>query len=394
MNIEAPQRSPQVWNSLQELERYASSEKWAGFDPYDALNSPFLRVLGFNKPVRIAIIQLFRRSPLNVRPLFGIKKGWNPKGMGLFLSGYVKLYRITGDQVYLDRANWIADWLLQNKAEGYTGDAWGYNFDWQSRALFVPGGTPTMVNTSFIGGAFLDMYDLARQPDHLNTAKSACEFLLSDLNRWQEKDSLALSYTPVDSTRVHNANMLGAALLARVYRLTHEERYRESARRMVHYVMSCQREDGSWYYAETDIQRWIDSFHTGFILESLHQYIRSSGDESFQPNLINGLAFYRKSFFSPDGIAYYYHDHSGPIDIHSFAQAIVTLTLLAAVDQECRRVADAVLRWVLNNMQSPSGYFYFRKGRWVDNRIPYIRWAQAWMFHALTTLLYDDTKKS
>jgi len=30
------------------------------------------------------------------------------------------------------------------------------------------------------------------------------------------------------------------------------------------------------------------------------------------------------------------------------------------------------------------GYFYFRKGRYLTNKIPYMRWGQAWAFHALT----------
>lgn len=387
MNTEEAQSSAEAWASLRKLESYVSSEKLAGYDPYDALNSPLLRVLGFNKPARIAIIQLFRRSPFNFRPLFGIKKDCNPKGMGLFLSGYVKLHRMTAEQVYIDHANQVATWLLQNAAKGCTGLAWGYNFDWQSRAFFVPKGTPTMVNTSFIGAAFLDMYEQMGQPDHLSTAKSACEFLLADLNRWEDDDSLALSYTPLDSTRIHNANMLGAALLARVYQLTGEKKYLDNARKMVHYVMSCQKGDGSWSYAETNYQKWIDSFHTGFVLESLYQYIVSSGDETFRSNLARGLAFFRRNFFSPEGIVHYYYDGSGPIDIHSFAQAIVTLTMLTAIDPECKTIADATIRWVTQNMQDPAGYFHFRKGRWIDNRIPYIRWGQAWMFHALTTYL-------
>jgi len=38
-------------------------------------------------------------------------------------------------------------------------------------------------------------------------------------------------------------------------------------------------------------------------------------------------------------------------------------------------------------MQERSGYFYFRKNRFITNRIPYLRWGQAWAFHALTAYL-------
>jgi len=44
------------------------------------------------------------------------------------------------------------------------------------------------------------------------------------------------------------------------------------------------------------------------------------------------------------------------------------------------------------NMQAPEGFFYFQKHRWYTNRIPYMRWGQAWAFHALTEYLlhHDD----
>jgi N-acetylglucosaminyldiphosphoundecaprenol N-acetyl-beta-D-mannosaminyltransferase len=38
-------------------------------------------------------------------------------------------------------------------------------------------------------------------------------------------------------------------------------------------------------------------------------------------------------------------------------------------------------------MYSGRGFFYFRKGRFFTNRIPYMRWSQAWVFHALTEYL-------
>jgi hypothetical protein len=42
---------------------------------------------------------------------------------------------------------------------------------------------------------------------------------------------------------------------------------------------------------------------------------------------------------------------------------------------------------MLKNLYSSQGFFYFRKGRFLTNRIPYMRWSQAWAFHALTERL-------
>ena len=45
---------------------------------------------------------------------------------------------------------------------------------------------------------------------------------------------------------------------------------------------------------------------------------------------------------------------------------------------------DRVLGWTMANLADPRGYFYFQKTPRHANRIPYMRWSQAWMFRALT----------
>ena len=46
---------------------------------------------------------------------------------------------------------------------------------------------------------------------------------------------------------------------------------------------------------------------------------------------------------------------------------------------------------MLRHMYSGRGFFYFRRGRLLINRIPYMRWSQAWAFHALTEYLAAQT---
>lgn len=54
---------------------------------------------------------------------------------------------------------------------------------------------------------------------------------------------------------------------------------------------------------------------------------------------------------------------------------------------EYKTLTDNLVTWMLDNMLSPQGYFYFRKMRYYTNRIPYMRWSQAWAFLALTQYL-------
>ena len=81
--------------SLNKLKDYIENEHFKGYDPYDALNSPLLKAFSLNRRYpRIAFIQTLKRLPVNIRSLLGIRKDYNPKGIGLFLWGYAKLYGI------------------------------------------------------------------------------------------------------------------------------------------------------------------------------------------------------------------------------------------------------------------------------------------------------------
>ena len=375
------------------LEDVCAAQNYAGYDPFDALRSRWLRLIPVpGKYPRIALIQLLKRLPVNVRPLLLVPRGHNPKGMGLFLSSYVDLFRVTGRVEWLAKARKIAGWLLQNSSEGYSGKCWGYNFDWQSRAFFVPAGTPTIVNTSFIAQAFLDLYSVTEESEFLQAAESAAHFILTDLHRSQTPDGFCFSYTPIDRTMVHNASMLGAGFLARLYGFTREMSYLEAARTATYYTVVHQREDGAWYYAETSYQSWIDSFHTGFVLRSLREVCSVVDSPVLEAALDKGLNYFLKNFIQPDGCVKYYHDNLRPVDIHSFAETLRLCSVFYS-DARCRQLAPKVISWLMQNMyDSRHGYFYYRKLRYFTNRIHYIRWSSAWMLYGLTGLVQAESR--
>jgi len=374
-----------IKNSINKLETYLDTTDLKGYDPYDALNSKLLSRLSFNnKLLKIIYTQALKKLPINLRPLLLIKKDYNPKGLGLFLTGYLKLYSLDRNEKYFQKINHIISILEEVKSNGYSGYCWGYNFDWQSKANFAPRGTPTLVNTAFIAHAFLDAYELLGKERFLRIARSSADFILNDLPISKANSFICFSYTPFDKSNVHNANMLGAGLLARLYSITGEDKLLEFAGKAVGYVVSRQRSDGSWYYAESNYQRWIDCHHTGFVLEGLFNYIKFGGDKSLLSNLNKGLVFLKNHFFLKNGMTKFYHDRDYPVDIHCPAQSIVTLVRLKDV-QDNSPLLKKVVCWMIDNMQDPRGYFYYRKGRLFYNKIPYMRWAQAWAFHALTS---------
>lgn len=386
--------------SLGALRRYCEKEQFKGWDPYDGLNSRVFRAIPFasrSALCRLAVIQGFKRCPVNLRRLALVPKQHNAKGIGLFLQGYCNLWRAVdadpslaaelGDKVEIEsRINYLAELLLSMRSQGdYRGACWGYNFDWQCRRLFLfPKNTPTVVATTFCATALMEAYEVTHRREYLDAALSSAEFVMHDLHRTECQNGFLFSYSPLPGNdTVFNASLLGSKLLACCYRYTGNEEYRRAARRSVEACCAAQRPDGSWYYGMLPVQAWIDSFHTGYNLDALAVYRDMTGDHDFDDNIRRGFEFYIDRFFCADGTPRYYHDRTYPIDIHCPGQLLVTLARLDRY-ADYGDLARRVLEWTITHMQDSKGYFYYQLKHGISSRIPYMRWSNAFMFNALT----------
>jgi hypothetical protein len=371
-----------ISESLERLHEYCRREGYKGWDNFDGLNSSLFMRLPFRRSaaLRLGWIQFFKHSPVNFRRVALVPKGYNPKGLALFVSGLVRGERC-------EEAGRLAEILEGTASRSSSGVGWGYNFDWQSRGGFTPAGTPNIVTTTFASNALLDLFQKTGEGRHLDAARSSCRFLLEDLVLHEDRDSLCLGYIPGSSARVHNANMLGASLLARVYRLTGERVLLDKSRKAMAYSVRALRADASWPYGELVFHKFVDSFHTGFNLVSLGDWMDHAGEDLWRNELRMAHSFYLDTFWLDDGCPRYYHDATYPVDIHCSAQGIITCLKLARHDERSVRMARKIADWAIANMQDNQGFFYYQKTRLYTNRISYMRWSNAWMFYALSLLL-------
>jgi hypothetical protein len=379
-----------VMDAWSKLRHYIEQRDFAGFDPYDALNSPILRALTLRTAWgRIAVCQALRRCPIDLRRILLVRAGQNPKALALMLEAYSKLVQLSPDSAARAHLVRLVQLLSATCSKTQSGHGWGYNFDWQSRAFFVPKYTPTIVCSSFAGHALLDAYEQTGNQDALALAAPVADFFLRDLNRIAEGDAFCFSYTPVDHYAVHNANLLGASFLVRLGSLTGNRSCVETGVHAAAYSTKHQHDDGSWYYSERSGSRWVDSFHTGFNLEAIRWLLKYSPAAGFQSAFDDGIKYYSEKFFLADGTPKYYDRRVYPVDIHSAAEAI---GFFSSEGPRYRPLAARILTWTLRNMLNTDGSFCFRKGKLLTNRIAYMRWGQAWMFRALTAYVYSQAQ--
>lgn len=386
----------------------AESQDFAGYDPFDGLESRLFKaipLLSGSSLARIAWLQAVKRFPVNIRPLLKVPSGVNPKGLALFVLSELSLIRSgrrNAGLIYrlLDSLDELA--LYRKTNDGRTTRSFGYNFDWQSRAFFAPKGTPTIVPTAFAAKAYLEAFEMFGDIRHLNAAEEVSLFILNDLRRPVEAEStICFSYTPADNSIILNASLLAAEVLSRTGKLANKAVYHETALRAASFVLENQTKEGSWPYGTRLRHKWVDNFHTAFMISSLKAIYDNSLDYSGDPDshsfsdaISRGVDYWISNFFLDSGAPKYFHNRTYPIDIHSSAAAIVTLCEIAEIREDAVSLACKIANWTLENMYEGAGRFSYQINKFYKTKTEFIRWGQAWMAFALARLIETLGSKS
>lgn len=373
-------------NSITKLEKWVEDHHYKGYEPFDGLAS-FFRPLTFgNLLLDRLLLQLIRQSPVNLRPLMGVKPLESTKGRGYMAAGYLIMLKTTQDKKYLEKAINCLEWLIKNKSPKFDTYSWANHFDFASRGGRYLKHESIIVWTSLIGQAFLDAYETLKDEKYLKIAISVCDWIMNVPRNHTDKGS-CLGYLANSVDSIHNSNMLGAAMLARTAKLTGNQNLLQIAKDAMEYSCTRQLPNGAWYYGEQENSHWIDNFHTGYNLDSLKCYIDNTGDKTFEKNLGLGFKFYIEHFFEASGRPKYYHNRVYPVDSQCISQSIETLAYFADAEEAALPLAKKVAKWAIDNMQDKDGHFYYRQYPLIKAKTPMMHWAQATTYKALTLLL-------
>jgi hypothetical protein len=378
-------------DALVTLVSRAESLHWTGPDPYDGLESMVGAIAKpFGSFPRLAIAQAILRFPA-ARRLASPAQTLNPKALGLFLGAVARGTDTLGDTRAKSLTSSLLYLLAKRSVPAALGVAWGYPFAWQSRYFWAPACTPNAVVSSMVTWHLLECADLTGSEQAREMGLAGAHFLASGLNRTAYDDGEAISYTAADATQVVNVSALAARALVRAARHENNSHVHDAAVRLARFVVAAQRKDGSWPYSMDPRGAWEDSFHTGYLLESL-LYLQEMGIQVPERTLTGGFEAYRR-FFGPDGESRLHAPADSALDAHSAAQGILTYAALAQsshasgqLQDSAREAALRIADWALRELWiEEKGHFAYRIHQGRRDEREFTRWVSAWMALAMAT---------
>ena len=371
----------------------AKKQDYSGYSKFDALNSSLLRRLSCNnKWLRLIYIQLVKESPINIRPVLKVKKSRNPKGIALFARAYLFLYESTNNSEYLNEAELLLNWLLQNPSKGQEHLCWGYNFIWQNTIFLQDEFEPNAVVTVFVGEALIHAYRITGKEKYLDAARSIADFITDDLPvLYDTENERAIAYVlrKVDGVVLNNQVLTGA-LLVKIWKHTGEDKLLEIAKKQMNYTVSRKTDYYAWYYTYPKGLSPIkhDNYHTGGILDGILEFYEETGDDRYMEVYWKGLEYYRKNLFEADGAPRWMNDKKYPFDIHGSAQGIITFTKAAKYEPRLMAKSEQITDWTIKNLYRENTHdFAYRQGRFMKWNYSLMRWCNAWMVRAIAGLL-------
>jgi len=352
------------------------SQDYKGIDPYQMDEKAFaiLKSLPFFSVIRDVLKPFHSKIPSSVFGKF--PPIYHPKAIGLIIAGNSYLYQIDGDNSLLIENNQLLHILDSLKNPKYSNACWGHPFDWGRTPRF-PFNTPMVCVQTPIIQSLLDYYDISKNEDALNLAKSAVQWIVDDVEKDDLGETMSLFNTPSTTDRVHNSNIMAAAVFYRFNNICENHLLTKYADKLIRFTIESQNSDGSWNYSDTSST--IDNRHTGFVLSALSKICQYNPDDEIKKSLDLGSKYYYNNLFE-DGIPKWSPEQTYPVDIHDVAQAIIT-----AVDLGNYRLANEIIKFAVEKMSNSKDSFYYKYFENGDvNKAIFIRWGQAWMYYALT----------
>jgi len=320
--------------AAERLAGWLEHHRFVGPDPYSGLAGRRAQAFRGAPISAQAVIQATKRFPRLARALFGSSDVAMAKTMALVLSAYAVLDHRPSARVSRMRAQ-----LLGRRTPS---GGFGYEFPVVTRWGSYGEGEPNLVATAFALQGLADAAQLAGDAEAATSSLDLARFALSHFC----VQTSFFAYHQGSSILVHNANVLACGQVTRAFRgagLDTPDEVFAAARLSV----DAQRPDGAWPYAEHPRCGWIDTFHTLYILEGLHELARTDPDGPWVDSFDRGLTFVYTHCLTDEGPLELPDRNDRPLEGHTVGTALsffARRTTDRNVLSSLLRGADALVR--------------------------------------------------
>ena len=364
---------------------------YEGWDPFDGLNSGrfdhFQKMPNF---LKILLIQFNKISPLNIRPVLSIEPGIDTKGVSLFLQSYCRLHESGVSSPLTEDGPFLFSRLMKESIQTDNTISWSsHYFDY----IGVDGSILTPHTSDLIGTSnaikALCQYSRYQDFDIEGIIRKYHNFLKESFDR----DHQCYRYGHfIGNKYVPNCDAEVISSIHYANQITKNDEINDLCLISLKKLIETQNKDGSWFYSyyHDGLSRKQLDFHQGYIIDGLIDSLEIFPDMKIE--IIGSIKEAVKSYdsiFSDEGRGYYRFPRRYPTDIHNQAQGMITYLRLYEFsnDKKFLDMSKKICSWTIENMQDSKGYFHYQKGRVFSNRIPYMRWSEAWMMLALSQIL-------
>jgi len=353
-----------------------------GYDPYDFANS---KIRFKNKSLSAKLSYLNKISPINFRPILGIKQYANTKGNALLLSALI-MHGFDSHKQLIDD---LILWFENNRSYEFEEISWGFSSEIDISDYSSKPGETSLIISLFVIFAFIDYY--SKTSDH-KILQYILEFENIIANKWpkfETDDSLWYSYLSSKELEVYNATAKIGKFYAKLYKISPNSRYLVNINKILNYLFINQNNDYSWPYSK--VNRYIDHYHTVFILDAINEMLEIQSNPSYQEKMYAGYNYYKTYLFENQKPIHFsridlsknFRKQFIQVEIRDCANAIM---LLSKFNDYV--LADSVIDYTISNFYSSTKhYFYFYKNTFWASKIKYTRW-QSWMLYALVFFKY------
>jgi hypothetical protein len=329
--------------------------------------------------------------PVLIRKILMVKKKVHPTYVGLLLHAEANL---PSEQRSIERIDQLRQTLTQLRLTDYTNSCWGTPFAWRSGQQFYPIGTPFTVVTAWIREAFLKLYEELKLEQDLNMCESIAQFFICDLQRLEDNEgNICFSYSPLAKNDINNANLMVAAYLAKLGKITNNDHYLELAEKATSFSFATQLENGLIPYFGNTTCNYNDSYHSSYELKSIFDVMHATGNNTWKMPFEKYLTYYLQHYFQKDYSITKYPNRPYPVDGTALADGYVLLqTLLPHYPHlELNRYIHGLDALIENEWIKRDGSIRYKKrSKYQFTSITYTRWIMGWFALAASN---SDTKK-